>query len=87
MSILIAGWDRCPGPLPYSGEVFHWHGRGAFRQPIPESVDLVILVTRFLNHALANRLKEEAGKKNIRLIFARSISGIRRKLGGENAKA
>lgn len=84
MSILIAGGDRTiPAWLTHctEGEVIHWSGRGAFRQPIPESVEVVVLLTRYLNHALADRLKREAGKKGLRLVYARSMSGLREKIG------
>lgn len=84
MSILIAGGDRTiPAWLTHctEGEVIHWSGRGAFRQPIPESVKVVVILTSFINHGLAGRLKKEAGKKGLRLVYARSMSGLRGQMG------
>lgn len=83
MSILIAGGDRLPDWLKRCADVYHWSGRGAHRDPIPESVTLVILRTDYLKHSLAYRLKREAARKGLRLVYARSMAGLKGEIGRE----
>lgn len=84
-SILIAGGDS---PIPtwlarcIGGKIYHWSGRGVHRQPIPPSVGVVVLLTRYINHSLTSRLKVEAERKGLRLVYARSMSGLKGQIGG-----
>lgn len=84
MTILIAGGDRL-GAFPIwmatqGGKVLHWPGRKHCRQPIPGSVKLIVLLTSFINHSLGQRLKKEAAKKGLRIVYARSLAEARMQL-------
>ncbi len=88
MSVLIVGGDHLgsiPKELTRMGatRVVHMSGRdqSGFRNSLPESVDLIIVLCDFANHNITYRVKSLAKSKSIPILFAkRSWSSIYQKL-------
>ncbi len=89
MSVLIVGGDHLgsiPKELTKLGatRIDHVSGRNnkAFRNGLPDGMDLVILLYDYVNHNLTNKVKEEARIRSVPIIFARrSWSSIHQKIG------
>ncbi|WLR49935.1 DUF2325 domain-containing protein [Bacillus tianshenii] len=77
-NILIIGADRL-GNIETNlkdygfGKITHINGRKvkAVHREIPEQVDIILVLTDFINHNLANVIKSKAKKRNIPTVFAR----------------
>lgn len=89
MSVVIIGGDRLgsiPKKLRLAGfdEIYRVSGRKrrkAQESCLPKDIDLVLVLTDYLNHNLMDTVKQEAKDRNIRLIFARrSWSSIYKKI-------
>ncbi|MDQ0253991.1 hypothetical protein J2S74_001364 [Evansella vedderi] len=77
-SLLVIGGDKLgsiPNNLLNMGfqEVIHLDGRKVkmVKRDIPENVDLILILTDFINHNLAKKIKDKANKKNVPICFAR----------------
>lgn len=89
MSVFIIGGDRL-GKIPHNlsllgfDPVYHFRGRKKIapgKLSIPEKTGLVIVLTDYVSHPIAAMIKEQAGKKNIPVVYAkRSWPQICRKL-------
>jgi len=78
MSVFIIGGDRLGSiaeNLKRYGvtEVRHITGRkkGHTLIDLPENIDLILVLTDFVSHCLAAKIKEDAGKKGKKVLFAR----------------
>lgn len=77
-NILIIGADRL-GNIETNlkdygfGSITHINGRKVkmVHKAIPEQVDLILILTDYINHNLANVIKSKAKKRNIPTVFAR----------------
>lgn len=83
-SLLIIGGDKLgniPKKLEEEGfkEVIHLHGRNTqmTRKEIPRNVDLILVLTDYINHNISKGIKRKAQKKEIPICFSkRSWSSI-----------
>ncbi|HHT9119987.1 MAG TPA: DUF2325 domain-containing protein [Candidatus Hypogeohydataceae bacterium YC41] len=88
MSVLIVGGDHLgsiPRELNKLGvtRLIHLSGRdqSGFRNGLPESMDLIIVLYDYASHNLTQRVKDLARSKSIPILFARrSWSSIYQKL-------
>ncbi|WP_446897487.1 DUF2325 domain-containing protein [Clostridium sp. LBM24168] len=78
MSILVVGGDRLGNikdKLNKKGfnEIGHVTGRkkGDRKIKIPQNTDLVLVLTDFIGHNMAEIIKEESRKNNVSVIFSR----------------
>lgn len=84
MSLMIVGADHLGGieeKLSDIGfqEVFHVTGRKvqAVKKEIPEKINLVLVLTDYINHNLAKVIKQKAKEQSLPICFAkRSWSSI-----------
>ncbi|UTR13915.1 DUF2325 domain-containing protein [Salipaludibacillus sp. LMS25] len=77
-ALLLIGGDNLgsiPGKLKNIGfsEVIHVDGRKVkmVKNEIPERVDLILILTDFVNHNLSNKIKNKAGKKDIPICYSK----------------
>ena len=88
MSVLIVGGDHLgsiPKELDKIGvtEIRHVTGRSGqkIRDGIPETMDFIIVLYDFVNHNLANKIKNLAENRSIPIVYAkRSWSSIYQKM-------
>jgi hypothetical protein len=88
MSVLIVGADHLgsiPKELSKLGatRIVHLTGRdqSGFRNGLPESMDLIIVLCDYASHNLTQKVKDLAKSKSIPILFAkRSWSSIYQKL-------
>ncbi len=88
MSVLIVGGDHLgsiPRELTKLGatRIVHLTGRdqSGFRNGLPESMDLIIVLCDYANHNITNKIKDLARSRSIPILFAkRSWSSIYQKL-------
>ncbi|WP_100374530.1 DUF2325 domain-containing protein [Bacillus sp. FJAT-45037] len=77
-SLLIVGADKL-GSIPQKLEklgfdkIIHLNGRKAqmVKRDIPTHVDLVLVLTDFINHNLTSVLKKKAAEQNIPICYAK----------------
>ncbi|ADU31736.1 DUF2325 domain-containing protein [Evansella cellulosilytica] len=77
-SLLIYGGDQL-GSIPKQLEnigfhhILHIDGRKTrtVKKEIPENVDLILILTDFINHNLAKKIKARAEKKDIPICYSR----------------
>jgi hypothetical protein len=83
-SLLIVGADHL-GVIPQKlgdvgfGNVVHMSGRKVqmVKRGIPEDVDIVLVLTDYINHNLSNVIKQKAKEQSVPIYFAkRSWSSI-----------
>ena len=89
MSVLVLGGDNIE-PIKqtlYSygaKEVLHWDGRNLKNgrkkdKAIPSKVNIVLMLTNFLNHNAMKFYKKEAKRKGVQIIFAkRHIENVKK---------
>ncbi len=78
MSILVVGGDRL-GSIPVKlrdvgfTDIKHLSGRkrGHLTYKMPRAVDVVLVLTDYVNHRLAIQIKEEARERGTKTVFAR----------------
>lgn len=77
-SLLVYGGDKLgaiPNHLKNMGfkEIIHIDGRKVqmVKREIPDRVDLVLVLTDFINHNLAKKIKLNANKKNIPICYSK----------------
>ena len=76
MTVLLVGADRLgniPKELEEYGcsEIIHWDGRKAQDKKIPQKVDMVLMLHDFLNHNLMIRIKAEAKRRDLPIVYSR----------------
>jgi len=78
MSILIVGGDRLGNiysNLQNRGfeQINHISGRktGQLRLQIPGNTDLILVLTDYINHELAQKIKKRAKRDNAKVIFSK----------------
>jgi hypothetical protein len=78
VSVFIVGGDylgNIPAKLKGFGftEIMHLSGRkkGHVTVEIPSQVDVVLVLTNYVNHGCAVKIKEKARKMGVRTLFAR----------------
>ncbi len=84
MSVLVIGGDKIDAITSVLqsfsfNKIVHWDARNpsVVRKEIPADIQLVIMLTNFLNHNAMNKFKGEAKKKAIQFICAkRSESSV-----------
>ncbi|MBV5279390.1 MAG: DUF2325 domain-containing protein [Campylobacteraceae bacterium] len=84
MSVLVIGGDKIDSIASVLqnfrvDKIIHWDGRNpsVVRKDIPQDVQLVIMLTNFLNHNAMNKFKNESKRKAIQFICAkRSESSV-----------
>ena len=79
MCMLVVGGDKIKSLKDIKGnedKIIHWNGRkkSVANNGIPESVDVVIMVTTYLNHTTMKGVKSKAKKSSIPVIFAKNNS-------------
>lgn len=88
MTVLIVGGDYVTSfkhfiSTQHYARVEHWSGRkkGFNKRQIPNETQLVIVICDFVNHSLANSVKEKANRSGIPLMFChRSVNELKGKL-------
>lgn len=74
MQCLIVGADKIGAKKDFLARKFgvtkilHWDGRQKKLPPLPQ-VDLVLVLTGFVNHQLMNWVKKEAKRRNVRVVY------------------
>jgi hypothetical protein len=89
MSVLIVGGDHLgsiPRELTKLGatRIVHMSGRdqSGFRNGLPETMDLIIVLCDYASHNLIHKVKDLAKSRGIPILFAkRSWASIYQKLG------
>ncbi len=84
MSVLVIGGDKIDSITSVLhnfsfNKVIHWDARNpsVVRKEIPADIELVVMLTNFLNHNAMNKFKGEAKRKAIQFICAkRSESSV-----------
>lgn len=79
MAALVVGGDNIESvrnELQAQGirQVTHWAGRkhGDKRYVIPRDVELVVVLVNYVNHSLSTKVKREAKRLNLPVIFSRN---------------
>jgi hypothetical protein len=86
VTVLLVGADRLgniPHELEHYGckEIIHWTGRKERTKPIPERVEMVLVIHDFINHGLMDSVKTQAKRRRLPILFAkRGIAGLKRAL-------
>lgn len=89
MSLFIAGGDglgKIKNKMKKLGfnDIIHFPGRRKSEHrnfQLPNEVDMVLVLTDYINHSLMQKIKDEARSKDVKLLFAkRSWSSIHKKL-------
>jgi hypothetical protein len=89
MAALVVGGDNIESlrdELQAQGieQVTHWTGRkhGDKHYVIPRNIELIVVLVNFVNHSLSTKVKKEAKRLNLPVIFSRnsrhslSIGGV-----------
>ena len=55
----------------------HWGGRkvGQGKQAIPQNTDLVVMVTGWVNHSISGKVKRNAEKLGVQVVYIRGNGG------------
>lgn len=79
MAALIVGGDKI---ATIKDELFargivdieHWNGRkhGEKCRVIPKNTELIVVVTNFINHSLASKIKKEAKRLNLPVMYSKN---------------
>ncbi|MBS0423067.1 MAG: DUF2325 domain-containing protein [Proteobacteria bacterium] len=88
MTVLIVGGDYITSFKHFiaaqrNARIEHWSGRakGFNKRQLPSETQLVIVICDFINHNLANSIKEQANRSGIPLVYChRSVNELKRKL-------
>ena len=89
MSVLVVGGDRLDAMKDFLGDrlgadrIAHYSGRKLklLKNGIPKNVDLMIVLTDYINHDLMKAYKNIARKKEIPFVCTHSVSHFRNCLG------
>lgn len=84
MAMLIVGGDRVERLRQAMeerglGPVDHWNGRkpGYLHRALPRGLDLVVVVWNQVNHPLLRKVREEAGRLGIPVLYTRHSPSAR----------
>ena len=85
---LVIGGDRIEGikqVLHAQGidKIDHWTGwkAGDVKREIPSNLNMIVMVTGWLNHSMMYRIKHVAHKRGLKLLYTKnSAEGIQRVL-------
>jgi hypothetical protein len=88
LKALMIGGDRIEGirqVLQAQGidKIDHWTGRkpGDVKRELPANVNVIVLVTDWLNHSMMYRVKHLAHKRGLKLLYTHnSADGMQRVL-------
>lgn len=79
MAALVVGGDNIESlrdELQARGieQITHWAGRkhGDKHYVIPRNVELIVVLVNFVNHSLSTKVKKEAKRLNLPVIFSRN---------------
>ena len=80
-SVLIVGCDQIEGIKEVFGsygihQISHWSGRkaGESNKVIPQNTKVIVLVTKWINHSIAYKLKRDAVRRGIKMICTPNAS-------------
>ncbi len=80
-SVLIVGGDQVDGikeVFSHYGihEISHWSGRkaGDSNKVIPQNTRVIVLITKWINHSITYKLKRDAVRRGIKVIYTPSAS-------------
>jgi hypothetical protein len=93
MTVLIVGGDYVASfkhlvATQQNARIEHWSGRkkGFTKRSLPNKTQLVVIICDYVNHSLANSVKEKANRNGIPLLFChRSINELKGKLQDDEA--
>lgn len=75
-SVLIVGGDQIEGIKEVFGrygidQISHWSGRkaGDSNKVIPQNTKVIVLITKWINHSITYKLKRNAIKRGIKVIY------------------
>ncbi len=75
-SVLIVGGDQIEGIKEVFGsygidQVSHWSGRkaGDSNKVIPQNTKVIVLITKWINHSITYKLKRDAVRRGIKVIY------------------
>lgn len=77
-SLLVIGGDKL-GTIPVRlkdigfQEIVHINGRKVkmIKKEIPDNIDLILILTDFINHNLAKKIKDKAAKKEVPICYSK----------------
>jgi len=79
MAALIVGGDNIESiknELQAQGihQITHWNGRkhGDKHNVIPHNIELVVVLVNYVNHSLSCKVKKEAKRLNLRVIYSKN---------------
>jgi len=77
MKALIVGGDNVElvrRELTAQGyeDIHHWPGRkpGECRRPFPRHIDLIVVMLGYVNHTLCQRVRQEAERQQLPIVFS-----------------
>ena len=80
-SVLIVGGDQIEGIRKLFGNygidrISHWSGRkaGDSNKVIPQNTKVIVLVTKWINHSITYKLKRDAVRRGIKMIYTPNVS-------------
>lgn len=80
-SVLIVGGDQIEGIKEVFDsygidQISHWSGRkaGDSNKVIPQNTKVIVLVTKWINHSITYKLKRDAVRRGIKVIYTPSAS-------------
>ncbi|MEK9825093.1 MAG: DUF2325 domain-containing protein [Methylotenera sp.] len=80
-SVLIVGGDQVDGIREVFGsydidQISHWSGRkaGDSNKVIPQNTRVIVLITKWINHSITYKLKRDAVRRGIKVIYTPSAS-------------
>lgn len=80
-SVLIVGGDQIEGIKEVFGsygidQISHWSGRkaGDSNKAIPQNTKVIVLVTKWINHSITYKLKRDAVRRGIKMIYTPNAS-------------
>jgi hypothetical protein len=80
-SVLIVGGDQIEGIKEVFGsygidQISHWSGRkaGDSNKVIPQNTKVIVLVTKWINHSITYKLKRDAVRRGIKMIYTPNAS-------------
>ena len=75
-SVLIVGGDQIEGIKEVFGSygidhINHWSGRkaGDSSKVIPQNTKVIVLITKWINHSITYKLKRDAVRRGIKVIY------------------
>lgn len=88
MTVLIVGGDYVTSfkhliSTQRHARIEHWSGRkkGFNKRSLPNETRLVVVICDYVNHSLANSVKEKANRRGIPLVYChRSVNELKDKL-------